>query len=263
MIDFHCHLDLFAKPEAAVKEVEAAGIYLLSVTTTPTAYAGTKALSVSSKRIRTALGLHPQLVRDRHGEVDFFCKLVGGTSYVGEIGLDGGSDHARSLPLQREVLARILRSCASSGGKIMSLHSRHASGEVLELLARHPGCGIPVLHWFSGPLRDLDRAVEMGAWFSVGSPMLQSKRAGALIARIPRERLLTETDAPFASTINGLYPKTALRTTMEEIAKHWKCDVNDARRRLLRNLTRLAEQKRVGVVTGQSSASYFEAESTA
>lgn len=246
MIDFHCHLDLFAKPQAAVKEVEAAGIYLLSVTTTPKAYAGTKALSASSKRIRTALGLHPQLVRDRHGEVDLFCKLVGGTSYVGEIGLDGGSDHAGSLPLQREVLSRILRSCASSGGKIMSLHSRHASGELLELLACHPGCGVPIFHWFSGPARDLDRAAETGAWFSVGLPMLQSKRAGAFLARIPRERLLTETDAPFASTTDGLYPTTALRSTMEEIARHWKCDADEVRRVLLCNLTRLAQEKRKG-----------------
>ncbi|MDH2327251.1 TatD family hydrolase [Cereibacter sp. SYSU M97828] len=261
MIDFHCHLDLFANPQAAVSEVEAAGIYLLSVTTTPKAYAGTKALSASSKRIRTALGLHPQLVRDRHGEVDLFCELVGGTSYVGEVGLDGSSDHAGSLPLQREVLSRILRSCAASGGKIMSLHSRHASGELLELLQRHPGSGIPVFHWFSGPLGDLGRAVEMGAWFSVGLPMLQSERAGALIARIPRDRLLTETDAPFASTRDGLYPTSALRTTMAEIARHWKCDADEVRRGLLRNLTRLAEEKRKGAIIKRTIASRREATS--
>lgn len=252
MIDFHCHLDLFAKPQAAVKEVEAAGIYTLSVTTTPKAYAGTKNLSASSKRIRTALGLHPQLIRDRHGETDLFCKLLPTTSYVGEIGLDGGTDHVGDLPLQREVLARIFRSCAAEGGKIMSLHSRHASGEVLELLAREPGCGIPIFHWFSGSIRDLDRAVGMGAWFSVGLPMMQSKRAGTMIARIPRNRILTETDAPFASTLDGVYPKKALLSTMDEIAKHWKCDVQDVRRMLLGNLIRLTEEKRRGVTHGRS-----------
>lgn len=251
MIDFHCHLDLFAKPQAAVKEVEAAGIYMLSVTTTPKAYAGTKALSGSSKRIRTALGLHPQLVRDRHGETDLFCSLLATTSYVGEIGLDGGSDYAGSLPLQREVLARILRACAAAGGKILSLHSRHASGGVLELLAREQGCGIPIFHWFSGSIRDLDRAVEMGAWFSVGLPMMRSKRAGTMIARIPRCRILTETDAPFASAPVGVYPKKALLSTMDELAKHWKCDVHEVRRTLLGNLARLAEEKRNAATPGR------------
>lgn len=252
MIDFHCHLDLFPKPQAAVREVEAARIYTLSVTTTPKAYAGTKALSGPSKRIRTALGLHPQLVRERHGETDLFCKLLPTTSYVGEIGLDGGSDYAGSLPLQREVLARILRSCAATGGKILSLHSRHASGEVLELLAREPSCGIPIFHWFSGPIQDLDRAVKMGAWFSIGLPMMRSKRAAAMIDRIPRNRVLTETDAPFASTPDGTYPKNALLSTMDEIAKHWKCDTHEVRRTLLGNLTRLAEEKRKGAALGRS-----------
>lgn len=204
------------------------------------------------------MGLHPQLVRDRHGETDLFCKLLPTTSYVGEIGLDGGSEHAGSLPLQREVLTRILRACATAGGKIMSLHSRHASGEVFEHLAREPGCGIPIFHWFSGSLRDLDRAVEMGAWFSVGLPMVQSKRAGALLGRIPKERVLTETDAPFASTVDGVYPVNALRSTMAEIAKHWECDVGEVRRTLLGNLTRLADEKRQRTNLGRSAGSYRE-----
>lgn len=258
MIDFHCHLDLFAKPQAAVKDVEAARIYLLSVTTTPNAFAGTKALSGTSKRIRTALGMHPQLVRDRHQEVDLFCKLVHSTSYVGEIGLDGGSEFADSLPLQREVLIRILRSCAEAGGKILSLHSRHASGEILEHLAQQPGFGIPIFHWFSGPLQDLDRAVEIGAWFSVGLPMMRSKRAGAIMARIPRERILTETDAPFASTRNGVYPGDALRSTVQEISKHWKCDPEEAHYRLLDNLSRLAREKRMGEAVDRQNAARHE-----
>src|SRR5262249_39096461 len=55
-----------------------------------------------------------------------------------------------------------------------------------------------VLHWFSGSARDLDRAINLGCWFSVGPAMLMGERGRALAARMPRDRVLTESDGPFA-----------------------------------------------------------------
>lgn len=245
MIDFHCHLDLFPRPSAVVSEVEAARIYLLSVTTTPKAFAKTARLPTKGSRIRTALGLHPQLVHERHQEVELFCRLISETRYAGEVGLDGGNEFARHLDLQKEVFNKLLRSCSDAGGKILSIHSRHASGEVLEALKQHPGCGTPILHWFTGPIRDAERAVEIGAWFSVGLPMLRSKRAGVLLAKIPRERILTETDAPFASTKGDSYPGEALSSAFAELAKHWKCELDDVKQQLLGNLRRVVEPNRI------------------
>lgn len=253
MIDFHCHLDLFARPKMVVTEVEAAKIYMLSVTTTPKAFAKTAQLPSKASRIRTALGLHPQLAHERHQEVELFCRLITETRYAGEIGLDGGEEFARHFVLQKEVFNRLLRSCSDAGGKFLSIHSRHASGEVLEALKRHPGCGTPIMHWFTGPIRDAERAVEMGAWFSVGLPMLRSKRAGSLLAKIPKDRILTETDAPFASTKGENYPEGALSSTVTELAKHWKCEVDDVKHQLLDNLRRIVS-KRCPDVSGRWTA---------
>lgn len=72
MIDFHCHVDLFPSPERAADEIERAGTYVLSVTNTPKAFPKTAQISKGRKRIRTALGLHPQLVSERHGEIGLF-----------------------------------------------------------------------------------------------------------------------------------------------------------------------------------------------
>jgi TatD DNase family protein len=252
LIDFHCHLDLFPRPLEVVAEVEAAQIYLLSVTTTPKAYARTARLPNKSSRIRTALGLHPQLVHERHHETDLFCRLLSETRYVGEVGLDGGDEFAQHISLQKEVFNRLLKACSDVGGRFLSIHSRHASGEVLEALEQHPGCGIPILHWFTGPVRDAERAIELGAWFSVGLPLLRSKRAGALLATIPRERILTETDAPFVSMQGDGYPKEALMSASVELAKHWKCEPSDVRQQLFSNLKRVVEAKsaaRTGGVT--------------
>jgi TatD DNase family protein len=65
MIDFHCHLDLYPNPQRLVEDCRKHGTYILSVTTTPSAWKGTNALANEATRIKTALGLHPQLAHQR------------------------------------------------------------------------------------------------------------------------------------------------------------------------------------------------------
>lgn len=241
MIDFHCHVDLFPFPERVADEIDRAGTYVLSVTNTPKAFPRTAQLSKGRRRIRTALGLHPQLVAERHGEMDLFRRLLGETCYVGEIGIDGGDEHSQHLKLQEEVFKDILDACASVGGRVLSIHSRHATGEVIEALSKKREAGTAVLHWFSGPLSHADRAVEIGAWFSVGLPMLKNRRAASLIKRIPREKILTETDAPFASTPDAHYPTAAMEETLTTLSLLWGCDEADTRKQLRENLKVLAK----------------------
>jgi TatD DNase family protein len=198
VIDLHCHLDLYPDPEAMIRSVTERGIYVLSVTTTPRAFPVMKRMIKGSPRIRLGLGLHPELVAQRHSEVDLFPALLGETDYVGEIGIDGSPPHQASLDLQERTFRRILDYCADRGGRILSIHSRGAAGRVLDCLAATPGAGTPVLHWFSGSPTELERAVSLDAWFSVGPAMLRSERGRLLIAGMPRGRVLTETDGPFA-----------------------------------------------------------------
>ncbi|CUX14133.1 MULTISPECIES: Qat anti-phage system TatD family nuclease QatD [Agrobacterium] len=249
MIDFHCHVDLFPMPERVADEIERSGTYVLSVTNTPKAFPRTAQLAKGRKRIRTALGLHPQLVSERHGELGLFRRLLGETRYVGEIGIDGGDEHAQHLKLQKEVFDEILHACANIGGRVMSIHSRHASGEVIEALGKRRDAGVAILHWFSGPLTHADRAVDIGAWFSVGLPMLKSRRAAAFINRIPRDRILTETDAPFVSTPGDHYPTGAVTETLIALSRLWDCDETETCRQLQANLRRLggnAESLKLG-----------------
>ena len=61
MIDFHCHLDLYPYPAVAVEDADDAQIFVLFVTTTPKAWPSAKAMVGGRRRIRVALGLHPEL----------------------------------------------------------------------------------------------------------------------------------------------------------------------------------------------------------
>ncbi|UKK86181.1 TatD family hydrolase [Sphingopyxis sp. BSN-002] len=198
MIDFHCHLDLFPDPQNVLEGIDARGTYVLAVTTTPKAWRGTKKLVGDRKRVRVALGLHPELVAHRHQELPLLCGLLPEARYVGEIGIDGSPPHRDSLDLQKAVFDRILTECAALGGRVMTIHSRGAASAVLDALERRPNAGVPILHWFSGSTKELTRAVQIGCWFSVGPAMLKSRKGRELASAMPIDRMLTETDAPFA-----------------------------------------------------------------
>jgi TatD DNase family protein len=169
------------------------------VTTTPSAFEGTRKLAPADSRIRTALGLHPEIAVERESELGLFEELLSQTNYVGEVGLDGSKPHRSTLDRQGAILSEILSMCAKAGGKTLSLHSRGATRLLLDVLECEPLAGTPVLHWFSGTERETERAAEMGCWFSIGVPMLRSEKGRRAIARMPLNRILPETDGPFGT----------------------------------------------------------------
>lgn len=213
LIDFHCHLDLYPDPAAVVRQAVSDGVYILSVTTTPSAFAGTAALVRAGGRIRTALGLHPELVAARQKELPLFFKLLPETSYVGEVGLDGSPAHRDTLDVQARVLVAILDACAAAGGKTISLHSRGATDLLLDLIEFEPEAGRFVLHWFSAKPAIVKRAADLGCWFSIGATMLASKTGRAAIDAMPADRILPETDGPFGSMAGRpVFPWEAMAT---------------------------------------------------
>jgi TatD DNase family protein len=242
VIDFHAHLDLYPDPVATTRECIARDLFVLSVTTTPSAWSGTAALAKDAPRIRTAIGLHPQIARERQHELALLEELLPRTKYVGEIGLDGAPEFKNSWDIQLRVFEGILRMCGTSGGRIMSIHSRRAATPVLDALAKNSNAGIPVLHWFSGTQREMKRAIEVGCWFSVGPGMLVGTKGRALTAEIPRERLLTETDGPFAQFDGrSLLPWECTRT-ISVLSELWAEPAHHVEAQLHDNLRRLVTQ---------------------
>lgn len=199
LIDCHCHLDLYPDPHAVAREAVVRGVYVISVTTTPTAFEKTSELAPEHSRIRTALGLHPEIAVSRRHELKLFERLLPKTRYVGEVGLDGSRAHRGTLDEQSAILMQILIMCGSAGGKIITLHSRSARSRVLDLIAQEPRAGRPILHWFTGSANEVRRAVELGCWFSVGPAMLESSSGKAAVLAMPKERIVPETDGPFGT----------------------------------------------------------------
>ena len=203
MIDFHCHLDLYTDPMKVFAEVNRRKTEVLAVTTSPRAFVKTSQYFRGADNVRVALGFHPELVKQRSSEKELFFAQMRSARFLGEIGIDGSQRSIQSISEQIEFFDNVVHTAAVYGGKILSIHSRGAVKEVLRILEKYEGEFIPVLHWFTGTIKDAEIAVKLGCWFSINPNMCYSTSGKKLIGCIPLDRMLPETDAPFTQ-IDGV-----------------------------------------------------------
>jgi TatD DNase family protein len=184
-LDTHAHL----VPEITREQLADLDACVVAVTRSPDEFE-----SVKSRRDPTtiwALGCHPGLVRvQKSFSATRFTELMEHAAVVGEVGLDGTS--RAPLDVQRKVLVGVLNA-ARTIGRIVSAHNYRATAEILEDLEQ-VGSGNVILHWWLGTPSETKRAVALGCFFSVNA---SSVRRTEILAEIPLERLLTETDHPF------------------------------------------------------------------
>jgi TatD DNase family protein len=220
-VDFHCHLDLYPDFVTAIATAEAARIYTLTVTTTPKAWPRNHELTRGTRYVRAALGLHPQLVAERAGELALWEHHLAEARYIGEVGLDAGPRFYKSLDVQKQVFRTILERCADAGGKILTVHSVRSVPMVLDMIERHlpRNRGVAVLHWFTGTKAEARRAAAFGCYFSINAEMMRSERGRALVAELPMDRLLTETDGPFTQMDGRPTEPTDARKAIDTLAR--------------------------------------------
>lgn len=200
MIDTHCHFDMMPKPEAYIRQRELVGDIVIGMTNLPNHFQMGQPHLKGFKHIRLALGMHPLLATESKIEVPLFKMLVDQTSYIGEIGLDFSKEGYATKDGQVAVLREVL-SAIRGKKKIVSVHSRKAEKELLALLCEYEIENV-VFHWYSGPVDLIPDILAQGYYFSVNEAMCLSKNGRAIIEKIPRERLLTETDAPYNERTN-------------------------------------------------------------
>ena len=238
MIDFHCHLDLYEDPMKIFAEVNRRKIKVLAVTTSPRAFAKTSQYFKGSNNVRVALGFHPELVKQRIVEKELFFDQMKSVRYLGEIGIDGSPRARESIDEQKCFFNEVVHIAAVQGKKILSIHSRGAVKEVLQIIEKNKGDYIPVLHWFTGSPKDADKALELGCWFSINPNMCFTNAGKRIISRIPLNRALPETDAPFTQVRRKPYMPWDT-TVISYMAKEKGIEVDEMNELLHGNLKRL------------------------
>lgn len=243
MMDMHCHVDLYPQHQKVLDDIERSNYYVLSVTTVPSAFEGTVNLTKRLKHCKTALGLHPQLAHLRKNELPVFDRLIEKTKYVGEIGLDGSKGWREHFDDQLMVFNHILKKCESFDDKVLTIHSLNAVDETLLCLKEHPNAGTPILHWFLGTKKQLLEAVDLGCYFSVGPAMLASARGKRIVSWIPRQKMLLETDGPFAKVLGKVLFPSDVDRVIQHLSDEWELSYSDVVGQLTNNLRVLLTTK--------------------
>ncbi|MEQ8192807.1 MAG: Qat anti-phage system TatD family nuclease QatD, partial [Candidatus Eremiobacterota bacterium] len=195
-VDTHCHIDLYPSPVKLVEEIEKNKIYTIGLTNTPSVFTYMYNLAKDKKYLRAAIGFHPQVVSSRLSELNLMWDYIERTRYIGEIGLDYSKISDSDKTIQKQVFEKILERCAIYKNKIISIHSKRSSEDIVNIIgANYPGKVI--LHWFSGNTGTLKRAIELGFYFSINYSMTNTENGKKIINEIPINKILTETDGPF------------------------------------------------------------------
>ena len=237
LVDAHCHVMDLADPPSAIRRALDSGVVIVGVTNHAEEFQAAKGRFATAKNVRLAVGLHPLLAgRLSARDIAAFLRAAEGADYIGEVGLDYSRDGASSKARQQAVLDEILAN-ARLGGKVWSFHSRRADEDVIARLERPTIRLTPVLHWFTGAVALVDRAVAAGCYFSINESMLAGSKAGQLLARVPRERVLTETDAPYGRYAGRANTPSDIVATVHRLAGAWGVTVDEAREQVLANMT--------------------------
>lgn len=241
-MDFHCHLDLYPDARNLYAETVRRRLFVWLVTTSPKAYEATSRVLPQTESIRLSPGIHPEVIAQKASELPLLLEQIGRCELVGEIGLDGSPRYSALFALQQKVFETIIKRCAEVGGRVLSIHSRAAAREVLDVLEGSPGFGIAVLHWFTDSPTQLARAVKLGCWFSVGPAMFSSANGRKLAKAMPKERVVAESDGPFAKIGSVPVPPWEAQEAAIGLSQAWSVSVESARAQLMSNGERLIKE---------------------
>lgn len=206
IFDSHCHLDdrSYDKDlDAVVRRAHQADVRAMMVVgiDLPTTR---KAIAIARahENIYAAAGVHPHDARQCDEKTLSALRDLAADPNVkawGETGLDFNRMHSPRND-QEHWFTRQLE-LAAELDLPMIFHERDSDGRFLEILKSHWNARRKgVVHCFSGNDEELDSYLQMGLFIGItGILTLQSrgKSLRAMVRRIPKERLLVETDAPY------------------------------------------------------------------
>ena len=210
LADSHCHLNYKGLAEdqpAVLARARARGVTaMLNIATRESEWDAVLATAEREPDVWATVGIHPHEA-DQHPDVDT-ARLVARAAHarvvgIGESGLDYYYDHSDRARQQASFRAHI--AAAREAAVPIVVHTRDAEDDTLAILTDELGQGrfAGVIHCFTGTGAFADAALALGFFVSI-SGIVTFKNARELqetAARLPLDRLLIETDAPFLAPV--------------------------------------------------------------
>ena len=208
IIDTHCHLNdetLYKDLENVILRAQKVGVEKMVVIGWDKA-SSELAIKIAEQYpfIYAVIGFHPENVFDIDDEILYETlnlykhpKVVG----IGEIGLDyHWTKETEKREIQREYFVKQIE-FANSVGLPISIHSREAFEDTLNILKEHKPLHGGVMHCCSGSVENINDIINLQLFIGLDGPVTFSnaKTPKEVAKEVPLESLVVETDCPYLS----------------------------------------------------------------
>jgi len=196
------------------------------------------ALADNNPSVYAAVGIHPNEPVQLGGEMIRTLRQLAQhpkVAAIGEIGLDyyrnqvPRGDQARRFRAQLDLAAEL--------GLPVIIHCREAYADTCDIVEHWrnqrslPLSNLGVFHSFSGDQNDAQAVLELGFFLGITGPVTfpKAKSLRRIVANVPLDRLLIETDAPFLAPQQRRGKRNEpsyVRWTADRIAAERGLDIN-------------------------------------
>ena len=206
LVDSHCHLDFpdfAAELEAVVARAREANVKTcVSIGTTLEKFPNVLKVAERFENVWCSVGIHPhEAEKELLADASPLLERAANSKVVaiGETGLDYYYEHSPREEQKQNLRAHI--EAARKTGLPLIVHTRDAEDDTISILREEMGKGAfsGLIHCFTGTQKLADAALELGFCISVSgiATFKKSDELRAVLATVPLDRLLVETDAPY------------------------------------------------------------------
>jgi len=208
IVDTHCHLNdeaLYKDLDSVISRARQAGVEKMVVVGWDEA-SSKLAIQIAEQYdfIYAVIGFHPENVFDIDDKILYDTlnlykhpKVVG----IGEIGLDyHWTKDPDKREIQKEYFIKQIK-FANEVGLPISIHSREAFADTLEILKQYPPLHSGVMHCYSGSVENIQDMINLNLYIGLDGPVTftNAKTPKEVAAEVPLEKLVVETDCPYLS----------------------------------------------------------------
>ncbi len=212
LVDSHCHLDfpdLAADRNGLLARAAEAGVErMVTISTRVARFDEVLEIAEAHKAVNCTVGTHPHHAgeaAEKRVEVGQLVELSRHPRVVGigECGLDYYYDKSPRED-QEEGFRRHIRACLETGLPLI-VHSRDAEADTMRVIREEAAGGglTGVMHCFSSGPQLAEEALEFGFHISFSGIVTfkNSTELREICGRVPMDRLLVETDAPYLAPV--------------------------------------------------------------
>jgi TatD DNase family protein len=244
MIDTHAHLaDRFNTDiEGVVNRAQKAsvGAIVLSASSMADSKDNLKIAVEFPGYLLPAVGVHPMETEYDPKILELYLNKNPQIVAVGECGLEfyGKFDAQRQIEIFKSQIELSL-----NFKKPLIIHSREAMEETLEILGQYPKAG-GVIHCYSGGKKRINKVLSLGDnwFFGIDGNVTYEAGLEQVVASIPKEKLVLETDTPFLTPIphrGETNQPSNIKYIYKKVADIWQMDMKETEKQIDTNAKRL------------------------